>query len=189
MSQYQEGSVNVTSGSNVVTGNGTLWDTNNAVLVGDAFKVEGFQTTYEVASVDSDTQITLVSNYGEATETYQPYQITRDFTTNYSFREINKGDKDWPFHYTHAIRAIDTQMKLLADRIKTKATTTTTTTSSSTSSTISTTSSTSSTLSTTSSTSSTISTSSTSSTISTTSSTSSTISTTSTLSTTTTPPP
>lgn len=128
MSQYQEGSVNATNGSNVITGNGTLWDTNNAVQVGDAFKVSGFQTTYEIASVDSDNRITLTSNYGEATASYLSYQITRDFTINYGFREISKGDKEWPFHYTHAIRAIDDRMKLLADRIETKATTTTTTT-------------------------------------------------------------
>jgi hypothetical protein len=124
MSQYITGSVDVTNASNVVSGNGTLWNTNNAVQAGDVFMVDGVYTDYEIASVDSDTQITLTANWAGSTLTYQSYQITRNFTPNYNFREIHKGDREWPFHYTEALRDIDTQMKTLSDRIETKATTT-----------------------------------------------------------------
>ena len=168
MAQYKIGTVNVTNGSAVVTGNGTLWLSNISVL--DIFVVRDIVANYTILTVDSNTQITLSTNYTGATATYQSYQIIRDFTDNYSFPEINFGDKNWPYGLTIALVSVDLQIKRLSDRIETKGTTTTTTTttSSSTSSTISTTSSTSSTISTTSSTSSTSSTISTTSTLSTT---------------------
>ncbi len=175
MGQYQIGTVNVTNGSAIITGNGTLW--LETISISDLFMIRDASVHYTVLTVDSNIQITLSANYVGATATYQSYQIIRNFTTNYSFPEIEFGDFNWPYIVTEALILVDTQIRTLADRIETKpvGTTTTTSTTSSTTTTTSTTSTTSST------------TSSTSSTISTTSSTSSTISTTST--TTTTSPP
>ena len=201
--QYKIGTVTVTNGSAVVVGIGTLWLAN--ISVGDRFKVKNIDTTYEITSVDSDTQITLTVNWAGATLNTQSYNIQVDFTDNCNLQEIWDDDSDWQYRLTLNIREIDRKLKWLQDRVQHAYTTTTTTTSStmsttsttsSTSSTISTTSS-SSTASTTSSTSSTVSTSSTASTTSstasttssTTSTTSSTTSTTSSTTTTTTSPP
>ena len=176
MPQYKTGTVSVTNGSATVTGSGTLWLAN--VSAGDRFKVKAINTTYEIASVDSDTQITLNVNWEGATLIQQNYQINIDRTTNYDFPKIIDEDEDWQYWWTLALRDIDTKLKDVCERIETRATTTS---SSTTSSTTSTTSSTTSTTST--STTSSISTTST-----TTSCTSSTSSTSSTISTTTTGP-
>lgn len=57
MGQYQTGTVKIIHGSNIVAGFGTSWLEN--VRIGDSFMVEGINVYYQVASVDSDTQITL----------------------------------------------------------------------------------------------------------------------------------
>ena len=147
MSQYQIGTVNVTNGSDVITGNGTLWLANITAL--DEFRIRGGSVSYSITSIDSNIQITLSSNYAGATADHQFYQITRNFTVNYRFPEICFGDKDWPYGLTLALEGIDTQIKTLSDRIETKPTGTTSTTSTSTCSSTSSTCSTSSTLSTT----------------------------------------
>ena len=126
MSQYQIGTVITTNGSTVVTGLGTEWESN--VSVGDSFKKLKENVVYEIASVDSDTQITLSSNYGGSTESGSSYNILRDFTDNFNLREIWAGDKDWPYHLTLTLREIDRLMKWLEDRVQSSATTTTTTT-------------------------------------------------------------
>jgi len=123
MPQYQTGTVDVTSGSNVVTGHGTSWLKN--ISTGDSFMVNGINVHYQVASVDSDTQITLTANWVGATATYQNYNIVRDFTQNYGFPEIGFGDRQWPFRLSQALRAIDSRLAILAARVETKATTTT----------------------------------------------------------------
>jgi hypothetical protein len=106
MSQYSIGSVIVEYGSQIVLGQGTSFLTN--VTPGDLFKKTGQQNTlYEVASVDSDEQITLSSNYAGSGESGVSYSITRDFTPNLSLPEINIGDRDWPYILTRALRIID----------------------------------------------------------------------------------
>ena len=149
MGQYRTGTVDVINGSLTVIGHGTAFLAN--VSIADFFKVSGINTIYVVATVDTDTEITLTSTWAGSTLTNQEYQIATDWTTNYNFGEIWAGDKDWPYWLTNSLRQIDQRLKDLSDRIETKATTTTTSTSS-TSSTASTTSTTSSTMSTTSST-------------------------------------
>ena len=61
MSQYLAGTANVTNGSATVTGTNTLWLAN--VTAGDSFTVAGDGVMYYVASVDTDTQVTLSAPY------------------------------------------------------------------------------------------------------------------------------
>ena len=108
MSQYKTGTVTVTNDSAIVTGNGTLWVGN--VTVGDSFKVSGVNSILTVQSIDSNTQITLTTNWTGSTLTSQAYQISVNFTTNYNIPEIWAGDLDWPFHLTAGLRIIDTKL-------------------------------------------------------------------------------
>ena len=108
MAQYKTGTVSVTNGSNTVTGQATVWSTNAAV--GYTFKIKDEDAIYNIASIVSDTQITLTVNYAGTTKSNQEYQITRDFTPNLSLPEIWAGDIDWPFHLTDTIRKIDTNL-------------------------------------------------------------------------------
>ena len=45
------------------------------------------------------------------------YQLIRDYTPNYSFPESVPSDKNLAYIFTRAIRMIDTQLKVLEDRI------------------------------------------------------------------------
>lgn len=105
MGQYQTGTASVTNASAVVTGSGTLWDTYAAV--GDTFKITGVAAIYTIASVDSDTQITLTEAWAGDTAANSTYMICVDFTPYLSIPEIWAGDKDWPFHLTTGLRMID----------------------------------------------------------------------------------
>ena len=105
ISQYSTGSVDVFTAMATVGGHSTLWSEN--ISVGDAFKIDDESTVYQVASVDSNTQITLSANFAGTTATYQSYQITTDFTPIHEYAEIHMGDLDWPDWYTDALRDID----------------------------------------------------------------------------------
>jgi len=105
MSQYQTGTVDVTNGSQTVTGTATEFLTY--VSVGDLFKVTDVSAHYTVAAVATDTSLTLTANWAGSTLTNQTYQIVRDFTPTNYFPEIWPGDKDWPYHLTTALRMID----------------------------------------------------------------------------------
>jgi len=105
MSQYRTGTVSVTNGSATVTGSGTSWLTN--VEAGDLFKVKSENVIYTIASVNSNTQLTLSTNYAGSTASGLEYQIVRDFTPNLSLPEVSPGDIDWPVHLTQSLRKID----------------------------------------------------------------------------------
>lgn len=126
MAQYRTGTVSVTNGSAVVTGSGTVWLTNAAA--GDAFKIESENVVYSIASVDSDTQITLSTNYVGVTDSALTYQIVVDFTPNLSLPEIWAGDIDWPYHLTLGLRRIDTLFAGLVNTTKESCRVTTTAT-------------------------------------------------------------
>ena len=97
MSQYKIGTVTVVNGSNIVTGDGTVWLAN--ISVGDWFKIDDISTIYQIASVDSDIQITLSVNYAGANGSGLAYCIVRDFTPALSIPIIYRGDIDWPDFY------------------------------------------------------------------------------------------
>jgi hypothetical protein len=58
---YTQGTVTVTNGSNIVTGSGTGWQSSGIPQYGTLFSVNG--KFVEVASIDSDTQLHLTSNW------------------------------------------------------------------------------------------------------------------------------
>jgi hypothetical protein len=61
------GTVSATNGSPTVTGSGFLTDFRR----GQAIDING--TIYSIASIESDTSLTLTSNYGQATNAARPY--------------------------------------------------------------------------------------------------------------------
>lgn len=72
---YSAGTITVTLASKVVTGAGTAWVAN--VDAGMLLKAAGSARYYAVASVDSDTQLTLVDAYEGANAAGQSYALTR----------------------------------------------------------------------------------------------------------------
>jgi len=106
--QYNLYTVSVTNNSAVVTGAaGTKFLTK--VAVGNSFKIKHSPVVYQVASISSDTSLTLSTPYAGATESNVQYQVTTDYTANFGLAEINIGDQDWPVHLTvETIRKIDT---------------------------------------------------------------------------------
>lgn len=78
MSWYKTGTINVTKGSNIVTGIGTKWA--NQLLGISAGRMLLLQSSnqieiYEIASVQSDTQLTLADDYRGESKTGGIYQI------------------------------------------------------------------------------------------------------------------
>lgn len=83
---YNTGTVDVENGSKVVTGNSTAWVTAG-VRPGHPFYKTSDRRDYIIASVDSETQITLETAYQEATDTGMSYSILRD-TQNFAILDI-----------------------------------------------------------------------------------------------------
>jgi len=110
VSMYTEGTVTVTHNSQTVVGSSEcLW--RKYIESGDLFKIVGQSAWYEIASVDSNTQLTLTALYAGETATDQSYVIVRDFTPNYSLPELSKGDLDWTDVYTRMVRTIDSEIR------------------------------------------------------------------------------
>jgi hypothetical protein len=103
MSQYKTGTVSVTNGSATVTGTDTSWSGN--VSAGDAFTIVGSGVTYTVASVSSNTSLTLSAPYAGSTASGQSYAITRDFTAD-GIVEMSQGDIETATIFTRAVRKI-----------------------------------------------------------------------------------
>ena len=112
MSQYKTGTATVTNGSATVTGSGTLWLAN--VTAGDSFTVAGDGVMYDVASVDSDTQVTLSVAYAGSTAAGAVYTIARDFTSPDNFPELTTGDIETPTILTRSIRQIQSRFTGIA---------------------------------------------------------------------------
>jgi len=112
MSQYSTGLSSVTNGSPTVTGTSTLWLAN--VTAGDSFTVAGDGVMYDVASVDSDTQITLSVAYQGVTAAGAIYAIARDFTSPDNFPELTTGDIETPTIITRAFRKIQSRFTGIA---------------------------------------------------------------------------
>ena len=100
------GTVDVTSGSASVAGLGTTWLAN--VTVGDLFMVRDIYTNYQIASIPTDSSITISPVWAGTTLTGQNYQIVKDFTPEYDLIEIHPGDRNWAFNITENFRSIDT---------------------------------------------------------------------------------
>jgi len=104
MSQYKTGTVTVTNGSPTVTGSNTLWLAN--VSAADSFTIAGDGVMYDVASVDSDTQVTLSAPYAGTTASGAVYAIGTSFTVPDNFPEMSQGDIETATIFTRAMRKI-----------------------------------------------------------------------------------
>lgn len=111
MGAYSTGTVAVTNGSAVVTGTGTLFVTAG-VAAGMPFSVVGSGVVYNIASVDSETQITLTGNYGGSTDSGLSYIIGLDSTTNLGFPLPNPNDLDATTLVKEALNQVDAAMSL-----------------------------------------------------------------------------
>jgi hypothetical protein len=73
---YTTGTVSFTNGSPIVVGSSTSW-LQGGPAAGDTFRLGSSGPLYTIASVDSDSQITLTTPYQEGTATGQSYRIYR----------------------------------------------------------------------------------------------------------------
>ena len=119
MSQYSTGLASVTNGSATVTGTNTLWASN--VTVGDSFTIASTGVMYDVASVDSDTQITLSAPYAGTTASGVVYAIGTGFTVPDSFPEMSQGDIETATIFTRAMRKIQGKFSEVVSDISDKA--------------------------------------------------------------------
>ena len=119
MSQYSTGLSSVTNNSPTVTGTNTLWLAN--VTAGDSFTVAGDGVMYDVASVDSDTQVTLSAPYAGTTASGVVYAIGTGFTVPDSFPEMSQGDIETATIFTRAMRKIQGKFTALVSDISGKA--------------------------------------------------------------------
>lgn len=82
MAWYRTGTVSVTVNNKTITGTGTKWaDAKQGIGAGQMILIpgDGSITAYEIASVDSDTKITLVNNYTGATGSGKGYAIVNTY--------------------------------------------------------------------------------------------------------------
>ena len=110
MAQYKTGTVSVTNGSATVTGSGTLW--SGEIAAGDLFTIVGDNAWYEVASIGSNTSITLSANYAGTTGSGKSYAISRDFTTRLALPYPQKGDIETASIIKRAFEQIDTETNI-----------------------------------------------------------------------------
>lgn len=105
MAQYRIGTVDVTSGSPVVQGFNTLWLAN--VGQGDVFVVRDGGVSYEVGSVDSNTQLTLTAPWAGPSLLNTTYGITRDFSPTRNYPLITRQDIETASIMRRALLKID----------------------------------------------------------------------------------
>lgn len=86
---YRRGTVTVTQGSAVITGVDTAWLLGPEIRTGDVFTLNGTKV-YEIATVDSATQITLVTPYAEASAAAVNYAVIRNFAVVPATELINR---------------------------------------------------------------------------------------------------
>jgi hypothetical protein len=68
--------VSVTTGTTTVTGTGTNWiSTSGTITAGDKFRIDSDGTWYAIASVDTDTQLTLSANYAGSSTTTTEFTL------------------------------------------------------------------------------------------------------------------
>lgn len=114
MSTYDTGSATVKVNAATVWGNGTAFTTY--VEAGDQFHLRSEATFYQIAAVNSATNLTLNSGYANSsyaagTElSSRNYQIITDFTPYKNIPEISPNDANFQYIYTKGARVIDSAM-------------------------------------------------------------------------------
>lgn len=106
MAQYKDGTVNVTNGSAIVTTDTGAFITNG-ITAGCIFTIVDDHVWYQVASIQSETQLTLSSNYAGTTQTGASYTITKDFTPHYNIPVPNKGDIETASLLNRSLQVVD----------------------------------------------------------------------------------
>jgi len=106
---YSDGTVYATYGGYTVTGVGTKFLTN--VVPGDVIYMNCSkpETAFTIFRVTSDTQLVLGEVYN-ATTTTTPgvtYNILQDFTKNFGWGLIKKGNPGWPITLAKTLEKID----------------------------------------------------------------------------------
>jgi len=82
---YASGTITLTNGSNIITGNGTGWKTS--LVAGGIVHPEAANgNSLPIVTVDSDVKITAATKWKGATGTY-PYAIMRD--TSYGQQTVD----------------------------------------------------------------------------------------------------
>lgn len=112
MAQYRAGTVSVTAGSPVVVGLNTSW--TGALAAGQLFSITKSGVFYTIKSVDTDTQITLASNFTGTTGAAQFYLVQRDFTTNNNYPTPAYGDVDTAPLIAQTLLQIDSDLASLS---------------------------------------------------------------------------
>ncbi len=80
-SWYRDGSAGATAGSREIKGSGTYWE-SAGINPGDLFTLDNGKSFLEIAAVNSDTLITLATDYSGNTVTGAAYAIVRNFTAS-----------------------------------------------------------------------------------------------------------
>lgn len=106
MAQIKSGTVNVTNGSATVTGVGTTWLTDGAAP-GGVFVRQGDEVVYRIASVTSNTQLTLTAVYGGASGSGLAYSITMEQTPNLNLPLLAPGSIGTVPIFNEAVVALD----------------------------------------------------------------------------------
>lgn len=112
--QYGVGTATFTQDSAVVTGTGTDW--SSTLTAGDLISTYRGKVLYEIASVDSDTQVTLTSAWKLPTFTDWKYTVVRDFSVNYDIPLLSQLDFDTNGALMRALAIVDAKLKNLSDR-------------------------------------------------------------------------
>lgn len=105
MAQYRKGTVSLVNGS--VTISGDIQFFTEEVQVGDLFIAVDDNTSYEIASVVNNTELTLTAPYGGVTRTGAAYVISRDFTPLYEIPYPSRGDIETTTVIKHAMMKLD----------------------------------------------------------------------------------
>ena len=106
--QYTTGTVTTVNGSQNIVGTNTKWVSN--VDASYTFKVVADEEFYEILSITDDTHLVLSSPYQGTSASGVSYVILRDYTTNFDFPTITKGDINWPEVVSRAIQLIDANL-------------------------------------------------------------------------------
>lgn len=114
MAQHRAGTVSVTNGSTTVTGVNTFFisgiNLNPGVSVGDLFFIPGDRAYYNIASIVSETEITIIPAYGGTSRSDLGYVIASDFTPNFDLATFQPGDRGTADIFTRNMRLIDSEL-------------------------------------------------------------------------------
>ena len=115
MSRYtrwlRDGAINASKGSTAITGSGTYWETAG-INPGDMLEVNNSGLFYEIATINSDTSITLARAYQGDTVSGAAYAIVRNFTATMPSKiAAQTAELIWDFK-----KYVDTDMDRLTGR-------------------------------------------------------------------------